>query len=280
MKRAVKIFLPAGSFLSKIFPWVKTSLMGLDIEISPEEFFSSAILFSIISFLIFFIPISFIGFFLKARNFIYVSLITATLLAIVTFFYKIFHLKILVSRRIKLLEKDLLFALRHLYIKVKSGIPLYDAMVSVAYGNFGEVSKEFKKTVKEISGGIDEIRALENMALRSPSLYLRRVIWQITNNLRAGADISDILGTITASLVREHKILIRRYGSELNPIILTYMMFTVVFPSLGSVVIVVMSAFSGIKVPLFIFYIIPIFVFALQLIFLSVIKNKRPLMVI
>jgi hypothetical protein len=87
-----------------------------------------------------------------------------------------------------------------------------------------------------------------------------------------------ILETITSTLVREQKILIRKYGSELNPIILMYMMLAVVIPSLGTTVIIVMSSFSGIKVPVYILYIIPVLIFIVHIIFTRLIKDKKPML--
>ena len=134
--------------------------------------------------------------------------------------------------------------------------------------------------MKEISSGVNELKALEDMAIRNPSEFFRRTIWQIANNMRSGADISDILESLSQNLVEEHKILVRKYGSELNPIILFYMMFSVVIPSLSITVLVVMSSFSGVKVPIILFYVIPIAVFVMQIFFISVIKNRKPLLTI
>jgi len=278
---ASRIFLPFGSLLSHLFPNVKTNLTQLEIKLSPEEYLSVVVFATLVSFLLFFVPIFAIGLFSKSIIYAFeVAIFSGASFSFFVLIYLILYLKLEMIRKIKFLEKDLLFAIRYLYIKVKSGIPLYDAMVSVAYGNFGEVSKEFKKTIREISAGIDETTALGDMALRNPSLYFRRVIWQITNNLKAGAEISDVLENILSSLVKEHKLLVRKYGSELNPIILMYMMFTIVIPSLGITVMVVMSSFSGLTVPIYLFYLIPIAVFVLQLFFISMIKNKRPLLVV
>ena len=276
-----KFFYPVGKKLSKPFSSLKLDLKRAGIEYSLEEFLSMVFFSAIFSFFIFFIPVTLIG---SIERTIYevlpISLIGGTMFSLVSFMFSISSVKIAVSRKRKLLEKDLFFAIKYIYIKVKSGISLYDAMVGVAHGDFGEVSKEFKKTIKDISGGIDEIKAMENMGLRSTSDYFRKVIWQITNNLRSGANITDILDSISESLMQEHRLLVKKYGAELNPTILMYMMFTVVIPSLAITVILVMSAFSGIEIPIYLFYTIPIFLFILQIFFISIIKNKRPLMVI
>jgi pilus assembly protein TadC len=279
--RLSRVFLPFGVLISRTFPSIKSNLLEIGLDINSEDYVSVSTFSSAFLSLLFFAFTLSIGIFTgHYYKILLISAVSGAIMFFTAFFYFLLYIKLEVIKKIKLLEKDLLFALRYIYIRVKSGISLYDAMVGVAYGHFGEVSKEFKKTIKEISGGIDELKALENMALRNPSLYFRRVIWQITNNLRAGADIADILKTITSSLVKEHKLFVRKYGSELNPIILMYMMFTIILPSLGVTVIVVMSAFSGLFVPVYIFYVIPVFIFALQFFFISIIKNKRPLMVI
>ncbi len=276
-----KLFHPIASKISKKFPNLKSDLNKAEVKYAPVEFLSMLIFSAIFAFFMFFLPIIIIG--STARPFfevLQISLIGGLTFSAIAFFFSISKLKLKASKKRKLLEKDLFFAIKYIYIKIKSGITLYDAMVGVAHGDFGEVSKEFKKTIKEISGGIDEIKALENMALRSTSSYFRKVIWQITNNLRSGADISDILETISESLMKEHRLLIKRYGAELNPTILMYMMFTVVIPSLAITVILVMSSFSGVEVPMFLFYLIPVFLFILQVFFISIIKSKRPLMVV
>ena len=274
-------FLPIGALFSRTFPSIKSELVELEWDITPENYISVSILLSLAFSLIFFTFTFFVGVLTKHFLDIFgISVASGISMFAISFFYFLAYIRLEVNKKIKLLEKDLLFALRYIFIRVKSGISLYDAMVGVAYGHFGEVSKEFKRTIKDISGGIDELKALENMALRNPSIYFRRVVWQITNNLRAGADIADVLETITSSLVKERKLFIKKYSAEMNPIILMYMMFTIIIPSLGVTVIVVMSAFSGLFVPIYVFYLIPVFVFVIQFVFLSVIKNKRPLMVV
>lgn len=278
---AGRFFLPIASIIVKKNNFFENEFSESKKEISPVEYVSGILASGIIGFFIFLVAFILLGNALDLMpNFIPIAILVSMLFGAGLIFQPIALLKLESIRKIKLMEKDLLFALKYIHIRIKSGISLYDAMVGVAYGDFGEVSKEFKKTIKEISGGIDEIRALENMALRNPSPYFRRVVWQITNNMRAGTDIANVLKTITEALVDEHKLLIRRYGSELNPIILMYMMLTIVIPSLGVTVIVVMSAFSGIIVPVYLFYIIPVLLLALQFVFISIIRTKRPLMVL
>lgn len=270
-----------SNFLFKLNPNIKRELNQADIDMDARRYFSISLLSSFLIFICAFAAIFIIG--ITARTVYEVlpyAFLFSFMVSVIILFYYITYPKLVIIRKNKMIDRDLLFALRYILIRVRSGIPLYDAMVSVAQGDYGLVSDEFKKTVKEISSGVNELKALEDMAIRNPSEFFRRTIWQIANNMRSGADIADILDSLSKNLVEEHKILVRKYGSELNPIILFYMMFSVVIPSLSITVLVVMSSFSGVKVPIILFYIIPITVFILQIFFISVIKNRKPLLTI
>jgi flagellar protein FlaJ len=270
-----------SNLLFRINPNMKKELSQADIDIDARRYFSISLLSSFLILICSFAVIFVIG--MTARTVYEIlpyAFLFSLMVAVVILFYYISYPKLVIIRKNKMIDRDLLFALRYILIRVRSGIPLYDAMVSVSQGDYGKVSDEFKKTVKEISSGVNELKALEDMAIRNPSEFFRRTIWQIANNMRSGADISDILESLSQNLVEEHKILVRKYGSELNPIILFYMMFSVVIPSLSITVLVVMSSFSGVKVPIILFYVIPIAVFVMQIFFISVIKNRKPLLTI
>ncbi|MDI6798525.1 MAG: type II secretion system F family protein [Candidatus Aenigmarchaeota archaeon] len=181
-------------------------------------------------------------------------------------------------RKVRSLEKDLLYALRHLLIQVRSGVTLFNSIVSVSKAGYGLVSEEFDSTVKEINAGVPEIEALDNMAFRNPSLHFRRVIWQLVNALRAGSDIGNTLREIVSSMANEQRIEIRRYGAQLNPMALIYMMSAVIVPSLGITFLIILSSFVGFFIlPLDItLYLILAFLVFFQFMFMGLIKIRRP----
>lgn len=205
-----------------------------------------------------------------------VALLLATVFAYFNLMYKMFQPKLLVQRKVKMIDKDLLYALRHLLIKLRSGITLFEGMEGIASGNYGQVSKEFEKIIKEISSGRSESDTLEDAAYKNPSLYFRRAIWQISSSMRAGADVSHTLMNIVKDLTQEQKVMIRKYGAELNPYALMYMMVTVIFPTLGIALLIVMSSLTGMAVSDQIFYAIYAFLVFFQYIFMGMIKTRRP----
>ena len=264
--------------MSKAMHGLKAQLEQADIDLTPKDYLAITMFSGLLIALILF-PIVFILSILAEP--ILESLVIAMMAAVISdvaiFAYSLNYPRAIVQKKIKLLERDLLFALKYILIRIKSGVSLYDAMVGIANGNFGQVSVEFKKAISEIATGTKEVAALENMAVRVPSTFFRRTLWQITNNLRAGSDIAQILEAITSTLVREERILIRKYGSELNPIIMMYMMFCVIIPSLGVTVMIVMSSLSGLAVPIYVFYLVPVAVLIMNIIFTRIIKDKKPM---
>ena len=178
----------------------------------------------------------------------------------------------------RILEADLLNSLQHMLVEIKSGVPLFNSMVSIS-DDYGEVSEEFRKVVKEINAGKSEIKALEEASRRNPSLYFRRTLWQLTNSIKAGSDIGDTLEAIVHNLTQEQIIEIRKYGQELSPYTLIYMLIAVIMPTLGITFLIILSSFAGIEIPKLTFPVIIIGLAIFQYFFMGIIKTKRPIMV-
>ncbi|MEM7825363.1 MAG: type II secretion system F family protein, partial [Candidatus Aenigmatarchaeota archaeon] len=196
------------------------------------------------------------------------------------FYYVVFYPKKILREKIRLLEKDLLYALRHLLIQVRSGVTLFNAMVSVAAGDYGLISEEFEEAVREINAGVSEIDALEAMSWRNPSLYFRRVIWQLVNGMRAGSDIATTLREIVNGLAIDQRIEIRKYGAQLNPMALAYLMLAVIIPTLGITFLIILSSFFNLNIlPLdLVLYFGLAFLVFFQYMFIGLIKVRRPSM--
>ena len=132
--------------------------------------------------------------------------------------------------------------------------------------------------VREINAGKPQIEALSESAVRNPSIFYRRAIWQIVNGMKAGATISNIVNETLDSLSQEQVIQIQNYGAQLNPLAMFYMLMAVIVPSLSITLIIVMSSFmslSSVTVKT-IFWGLYFFVVFIQIMFLGIIKSRRP----
>src|SRR3989344_5719407 len=181
-------------------------------------------------------------------------------------------------KRVRKLDADLLGSLRALMIQLDAGVPLYEAMVIVSRQNFGEVSIEFQKVVKQINTGVSQINALEDLALKNPSPYFRRAIWQIMNGMKQGADINPVIKGVVTDLGKEQIIQIEKYGSQLSPLAMFYMMGAVILPALGTTFIIVLSGFLSLDQSLIklVLWGLLVFIAFFQLMFSGTIKTKRP----
>ncbi len=276
-KLIVKPFFGLGTRLSKIFPGLGVRLDQSEVDISPREYL--AIAFFALWFwstIIFVLLLTSSLFIVLPENFVFVLTISPLFIGFLAFFYVVHYPMLIISKKVRNLDGHLLFALRHMQVQIKSGIPLFDGLVSISKGDYGLISEEFQKCVKKISTGLSETDALEELIFKNPSMYFRRVIWQITNAVKTGADLANTLDAIVDNLANEQKVAIRRYGSQLNPLSMMYMMLAVILPSLGITFLVLLSTFSGFAVSEIIFWFILIVLIVFQFSFVGLVKSRRP----
>jgi flagellar protein FlaJ len=277
IKRARIFKKPAKKLLHKI-PKLKIDLVQARIDVSAEDYLSVTIFSTLFWFVVFTGLMSFLVWiigkpFIQSLQLIFTVSLTITTLS---FFYLTSFPGVQAKHRSREMEGNLLFAVRHMLISVKSGITLFDAMAGVGRETYGIVSDEFRKMIKEIHSGQTQERVLEKTAIENPSPHFRSVIWQISNALRAGADIAVTLDSIVLDLERDQFASIKKYNSEMNPLSMMYMMLAVILPSLGITFLMILSGFMEVSLGSTIFYFILVFILFFQVFFLSFIKTKRP----
>ena len=275
--KASKIFEGFGNAIAKSKPSLKMDLFQAEIDIQPREYASIAVFTAFFYFLMLFGLVFWIGLIARGPDFVLPTAI-ATIFSGFVFTYILRYPTLVSSKRTKKLERDLLTALQHILIEIRSGVPLFNALIGISNG-YGEVSEEMKKVVKEINAGTSEINALEKASQRNPSLYFRRSMWQMTNAIKAGSDVAGALNSIVEGLTREQVNAIRRYGQELNPYSMVYMLVAVIMPTLGITFLIILSSFAGIQIPGLIFPLILVGLALFQFFFMGIIKTKRPSMV-
>jgi len=277
MKKISKRFIGFGDRFFKVLPGFGVKLNQAELDFRPREYLAIAF-FS----LLFWTSMTFallLAIFVIAKlpqNFIFTIIPVSIVIGFLSFFYIIFYPSLIITRKVKDLEKNLFFGIRHLLVQVRSGVPLFDGLVSVASGKYGLMSKELGQCTKKISTGLEQTFALEELALKNPSLHFRRVIWQITSAIKTGADLGNTLESIVHNLSEEQKVAIRRYGSQLNPLAMMYMMMAVIIPSLGITFLIIFSSFSGIVVTESLFLIILFALAFFQFTFIGIVKSRRP----
>ncbi len=186
--------------------------------------------------------------------------------------------RLVASRRIKGIERNLIPALQDMLVQLNSGVALFNILVNLSNGDYGEISVEMRNAVKEINAGRSQVDVLEDIAIRNPSILFRRAIWQLVNGMKEGADISTLITDVIRSVNDEQITQIQRYGGQLSPLALFYMLIAIIAPSLGITFIIIISSFSGIPSGTIklVFYSLLTMTVVFQIMFIGMIKTRRP----
>ena len=183
--------------------------------------------------------------------------------------------KIKAKKRVKEIDKEVVFAGRFLLIELSAGVPLFDALSNVARSYQG-IGKYFQEIIDRVEVGKPIDAAIIEVMELTPSDNFRKIVWQIMNSLRTGADVSVALQSIVEQISREQIIEVKNYGKKLNPMVMFYLMIAVIVPSLGVTMLSLMSSFVGIQLSVQHLFIIAFGVLVVQLGFLMAIKGSRP----
>ncbi|MCX8174955.1 MAG: type II secretion system F family protein [Candidatus Micrarchaeota archaeon] len=195
-----------------------------------------------------------------------------------SFFYAMQFPRIKARIRAKRIEQELVFAGRHMLIELKGGVPLFDAMLGISR-DYGEVSTEFNKVVEKVTLGVPLGVALHDVAETNPSPYFKRVVLQIANSLASGSDVTSSLEAVLDQISKEQVIELKAYGQKLNPIVMFFMIFGIILPSLGVAFVIILSSFLGGASFAFgssALFGILVAVGLIQFIFLSMVESSRP----
>ena len=263
-----------GNFVAALFPGLKSDLLQVDMELPAREYAGAAVVVGISNLIIISLVMLFIGY-ATETDLVFLSAISGIIVGGASFTTVLTYPKILSVRRTRSLEGQLIPALRQLLIEIRSGVPLFQALTSVSQ-DYGEVSVEFRKMVNEMNAGVSQSDAISEAARRIPSFRFRRVLWQINNALKVGSDLGVALGSMLDELTRERVDDIRRYGQELNPWVMLYMIAAVVIPSLGITMLIIVLSFLNIPVPKIVFPGILVLLMLFQVFFISFVKSRRP----
>jgi len=206
------------------------------------------------------------------------GLVFAILTAGFIYFNQRNYPKIFASHKSKDIEKNLIPALQDFLVQLNSGVATYRILVNIASSDYGEVSKEFTVITKKINSGIPQIQAIEESGKITHSRYFQRVLWQISNGMRAGNDMAIVIKESIRNLNDEQAIQIQSYGSKLNPIIMFYMLIAVIIPSLGITFMIIIFSMLNLERSIIQLVFAGIFVIVvfMQIMFLGLIKSRRP----
>ncbi len=259
--------------LANRHPMLKRQLIIAHIDKSPEEFVKQSL---IVAFLL--SACASVGVFLLVLSMEFPPWVIVPVFGLLIFlFYELLLRSPEVERRkrAKEIDKDVLFAGRFLLIKLNSGKPLMNAIVD-ASNSYGVANHYFKEIVRDIELGTPLEEALEKASRYSPSEKMRRILFQISNALKIGVDVTSFLEAILDEIAQDQLIEIQKYGRKLSGLTMFYMLLAIVIPSLGITMFITITSLVSIQAD---FGLLLVFLFGLvvvEFVFISIFKSIRP----
>lgn len=272
-----------SSFLHKRIKYKRQSqlrnyLENCDVPLTREEYLAICYRSLITSFIFLFV-LSYVTLtLLNASNPIILSIGISIIFSIFTFASQLMYPKVCSNRKQRDIERNLISALQDILVQLNAGIPLFSILVNISSSDYGALSEEFKKAVKKIHAGRPQIEVLEEIGEKNPSIFFRRTLWQISNGMRAGSDLSVVIKDSIRSLNEEQLIQIQNYGNKLNPMIMFYMLISVIMPALAITFLTILSSMVNMPETMTMLLFIGLFTFVIfiQIMFLGVIRSLRP----
>ncbi len=260
--------------LMTFFPRLPTELRMAHMNVRPEEFVTKTLKGA----LTFSLGLSLFAFFMfqmLKKPLIYV-LFAFPALFLLLFLILMKRPTTKIEKRKRDLDREVLFAGRFLLVKIHSGSPLLSALLE-ASRSYGIASKYFKELVDDINMGTSIEKALDNAMKFSPSQKFRKILFQISNAIKIGIDVSEPLSNTLDEISHEQMVEIERYGKKLNSLSIFYMLIAVVIPSIGVAMFAVIGSLLGLgnQVAEAIFYIILSLLVIIQFAFIMIFKSAR-----
>jgi flagellar protein FlaJ len=266
--------------MAKFFKWLAHQMPALEFKlrqarmaVRPEQFlvrtavsaaYMAAGLLLVIS-----------AFFYKQDIFIPLMAVSALVLYPMMFFYYLRLPDVKSGQIMREINREVIDAGRFLIVELESGIPLFDAIKS-ASRNFPSIGKYFAEMVEHIETGTPIDDALGEVIEDTPSQDFRRILWQILNSLKTGAEVGTALREVIEQIGREQLVAMREYGRKLNPIAMFYLIMALIVPSLGVTLLVVFASFLAVPIDLPVFAALVLVLSLVQYMFVSAVKSTRP----
>ncbi|HYD03269.1 MAG TPA: type II secretion system F family protein [Alphaproteobacteria bacterium] len=256
------------SYLAARFPGLRSKLRQAGIFQEPEDYIkntlATSILLSVGMFFVFFF------FTLSLWAIIVVPLFIPM---IFSYFMKFVDVKI--ENIKKKIDEEIIFAGRFLIIGLESGVPIHKIFEDMEK-NYEYIGFYFGEILNKVYLGTSMEDAISDTLNTTPSPNLRRILWQVMNSMKTGTEVGTALNSVIDQIVREQAIAVQEYGKKLSPLAMFYMTISIIVPSLGITMLVILATFIGLKVTMPILLVMAMLIAFVQFMFLSLVRSSRP----
>ena len=197
----------------------------------------------------------------------------ALISAVILFFFSFLIVNLVPRSRAKArgekLNVELPFALRHMATELRAGIGLFKTLQTIAAADYGVLSEEFARTIREIDEGTDTKDALRNFSFRTQSRSMRKALSHIVRALRTGGNLSEIMNTIAEDVAFALRMKMRDFAEKMNFFGVIFIFMGIVLPVfiaiLGAIANAPIGAMFAAMIPLDVMTLIMFYVIVMPL---------------
>jgi flagellar protein FlaJ len=246
---AIKLFGRLADRYSSHFINVREALITSDTKILFRTYLSLMFFISSLTFLLTFLfTLSFVILIGLNLLFSVIGLIVMPLFfaSIVFLLIYIYPVSITESRR-RDIEANLPFAMTHMSAVAESGAPpLTIFKILAQFKEYGEVANEADKITRNVEiFGLDQLSALRDRSMKSPSPSFRAILQGILSTIQTGGNIRTYLAEESSKAMFEYTVRREKYNQLLSTYADLYTALLVAAPMIFIVVISTLSIIGG-----------------------------------
>ncbi len=224
---------------------VSRKIKQAGIPMAPEEYGAWIIALAVFTFFLVFPPVLIFSL-LSGKSPIVSFLMAFTIafaVSLLAGFAVFLYPDLVISDKNRNIAANLPFVTIYMATLASSGMtPLAIFKALASFEEFGEVSKEAKKIVREVELlGRDLLTAMENAASRTPNTAFKELLWGMRSTIMSGGNLTAYLVEKARTYSENFRNYLDRYISQLSLITEIYITLIVV----GSIFMVIMSIILG-----------------------------------
>ncbi len=231
-----RLFERPAQRLANFFKGMEHDLYSADLKISPERYIAMMMGISLVT------TVLTVSVMIILNVFFLFVILGSSLAFIFSMFFMRTQPKRRARARVVEVNRSLPYALRHMGTQLSSGIGLPETITSVSRADYGILSDEFGKIIRDANAGMSFEEALTAMDNRIESEPLRRATRQIQRTLRTGGDLAKTLSILADETAFELRMKLRDYTQSLNMLTMIYMFVSAVIPAMLMVTISISSS--------------------------------------
>lgn len=209
---------------------IRRELIAADISMSPEEYLITVSTLSMVASIVFLMINLMVSIVLFDFTFAAVAPILSIIIFVGSALGGLLYPSMQARSRAIKCNRELPYALRQLATQVKAGVSFHRSLISISESDYGLLSEEFKKTLRDLDSGMTLEESLFRLSYRIKSKGIKKMVTQIIRAIKVGGNLSEMISGIADEISFESRMRIRDFTEKLNMINVIYIMVSVVAP--------------------------------------------------